>query len=400
MFRPKTITQFIIVLLCAGLLACQSPSEKRSSDNGANAMSQYKPVRHFPAGLSREQRVMGAVMGYLAGDAMGLGIHWYYDLDELHKDYGPWVDQYQSPIPNGSHSFAQVSRYRYEQGVRAGDVSQTGQIFTLLLESVVARGRYDEVDFHRRLDEFFKTLNGETYSGRYTESIIKNLWASRQKGVAWSDPAIATASDTSDGAQLAVVLAVLYEDEETLAIEADRLMKPLFKDDFIRQNQVIYAMTLQALIKGIQLTEMRDHLIGLLQNPVIKPLLGGYDNTFTVSNGSIAWHPDKVKVEPPLYISHVYGTDCQVTHLLPAAYYLIHRYPTDFEMGMLSAANGGGNNMARAALTGALLGAMTGLSAIPPRFTQDLAHSDLYLKLSRHLADHPVPVSGSRANKP
>ncbi|WP_062267536.1 ADP-ribosylglycohydrolase family protein [Endozoicomonas arenosclerae] len=392
MFQAARVKSLLIVLLALGLIACHAPSAKSPSDSGSTSMSSYKPVKHFPADISREKRVMGAIMGYLAGDAMGLGIHWYYNLDELHKDYGPWVDSYQNPTPDGSHSFAQISRFRHEQGVRAGDVSQTGQIFTLLLESVAAQGRYDENDFHRRLDEFFKTLNGESYSGRYTESIIKSLWASRQKGVAWNDPAMATASDTSDGAQLAIILALIYEDAETLAIEADRLMKPLFKNDFIRQNQVVYAMTLQALIKGIQLPEMRDHLIGLLQNPVIKPLIGGYDNTFTVSNGSIAWHPDKVRVEPPLYISHVYGTDCQLTHLLPAAYYLIHRFPNDFEMGMLSAANGGGNNMARAALTGALLGAMTGVSAIPPRFIKNLENSELYLRLGRQVASHPVPV--------
>lgn len=41
-------------------------------------------------------RAAGAVIGALIGDALGLGPHWYYDLTELHKDYGPWITDYTS----------------------------------------------------------------------------------------------------------------------------------------------------------------------------------------------------------------------------------------------------------------------------------------------------------------
>jgi ADP-ribosylglycohydrolase len=51
---------------------------------------------------------------------------------------------------------------------------------------------------------------------------------------------------------------------------------------------------------------------------------------------------------------------------------LASRFEDDFEMAVLSAVNGGGNNMARAALTGALLGAMVGINGIPERFITGL----------------------------
>lgn len=67
---------------------------------------------------------------------------------------------------------------------------------------------------------------------------------------------------------------------------------------------------------------------------------------------------------------------------MPAAYYLATRYSGDFEMAVLSAINGGGNNMARAALTGALTGAMVGLKGIPERFISGLENHDHLLKLA------------------
>ena len=67
---------------------------------------------------------------------------------------------------------------------------------------------------------------------------------------------------------------------------------------------------------------------------------------------------------------------------MPAVYYLAARYEDDFEMAVLSAVNAGGNNMARAALTGGLSGALVGLSGIPERFITGLADHEHLIELS------------------
>ena len=340
--------------------------------------------KEYPQAVCIEDRIAGALIGYLIGDAMGLGTHWYYDRAAFEKDFGGWVEDYQDPAENGSHSFNSISRYRYEQGLRAGDVSQTGQLFTLLLESVVAKKQFDPADYHLRLDDFFQTLNGDSYSGRYTESIIRELLLKRKLGVDWTSPEIPTDSDTSDGAQLSVVLAVLYKDPLELAKAVDLLMKPLFREVFMRQNQVLYALTIQAVIAETPLSELESYLINLLKNPELKALMGGYDNVHTVINGAVAWNP-AVRIEPAYYVGEVYGLDCQLTHLLPAVYYLMHRFPGDYQEGMLTAVNSGGNNMARAAMTSALLGAMNGLNNIPEKYINGLKHHDEYLELAEQL---------------
>ena len=38
--------------------------------------------------IASSDRAAGAVMRALIGDALAVGPHWYYDLDEMHHDYG------------------------------------------------------------------------------------------------------------------------------------------------------------------------------------------------------------------------------------------------------------------------------------------------------------------------
>ena len=101
-------------------------------------------------------RAAGAVIGALIGDALGLGPHWYYDLDELHKEYGHWITGYTNPKPG-----------RYHAGMQAGQLSQTGLILAMLLRSVVEKGEYQEGDFTDRLDrDLLPYLDGTPMQGR------------------------------------------------------------------------------------------------------------------------------------------------------------------------------------------------------------------------------------------
>lgn len=54
---------------------------------------------------------------------------------------------------------------------------------------------------------------------------------------------------------------------------------------------------------------------------------------------------------------------------------------------MLHAINGGGQNMSRAMLTGALVGAQVGLSGIPIRFIEGLEDGEELVQLAKLLAD-------------
>jgi ADP-ribosylglycohydrolase len=92
-----------------------------------------------------------------------------------------------------------------------------------------------------------------------------------------------------------------------------------------------------------------------------------------------------VRIEPAWKVSIVYGLPCAIYHQLPAAYYLAARFAGDFEGAVLHAINGGGQNQARAILTGALVGGQVGISGIPGRFLEGLERGGELMGLAERL---------------
>ena len=79
-----------------------------------------------PTSARLHDRAAGALMGAFIGDALALGPHWYYDLDELRATYGDWIDGYTDPQPG-----------RYHAGLKAGQPSQAGVLLDLTLWGVL-----------------------------------------------------------------------------------------------------------------------------------------------------------------------------------------------------------------------------------------------------------------------
>ena len=110
------------------------------------------------------------------------------------------------------------------------------------------------------------------------------------------------------------------------------------------------------------------------------------DALLTPSYMAMAAADPEIRIEPAWKVSIVYGMPCALYHQLPAAYYLAARFHDDFESAVLHAVNGGGQNLARAMLAGALTGGQVGLSGIPKRFLEGLEQAGELAALAEQLA--------------
>lgn len=282
------------------------------------------------------------------------------------------------------HDWADVPVQRVKDGLKKGGPSQTGQFIILLLESVAKTSRHDLDDYTARLDALFETLDGTAYSGRYTDWAIRDNYRNRVKtAMSWDDPMVGTLAATTEGAQRIVVLAARYSGDPVMAAKAMYAnIRLTYRDPFIVGQQLAYGIVLSGPIEGVQLADMDQYLAPLADNEEIMPaMIQAHDTLTQVTIGQTAWDPD-FRTFPPHLIALLYGDDCEQDHQLPAVYWLAHRFPNDFETGMLTTINSGGNNMARAALTGAMLGAMNGRSGIPERFITGLEDHERLLELA------------------
>jgi ADP-ribosylglycohydrolase len=348
-------------------------------------------------------RACGAIMGAFIGDALALGPHWYYNLAELRRDYGDWIDDYTDPMPG-----------RYHAGLKAGQLSQAGFILTLMIRSLVDCGGHDVADFCRKMDEeLFPLLDGTPVNGPggYTSQSIREAWRRRvQQNLPWGQTG--GHADTTEAIERTLAIAVRYAQHPAqlaAAITDNTILTQT--DDTVVSMTVAYCAVLGLLVQGHPLdTELSGKLMRLVKSGDLPfhavtrdnlqpprpgetdpPRAGRFaspDALLTPSYMAAAAVDPEIRIEPAWKVSILYGMPCAIYHQLPAAYYLAARFRNDFESAVLHAVNGGGQNQARAILTSALVGAQTGISGIPRRFIDGLNEATTLIKLAEDLASN------------
>jgi ADP-ribosylglycohydrolase len=348
-----------------------------------------------------QDRAAGAIMGAFIGDALGLGPHWYYDLTELRRDFGDWIDGYTDPKPG-----------RYHDGLKAGQLSQVGFILTLMLRSLVESGGYNEEDFCRRMDEeLFPLIDGTPVSGpgRYTSQSIREAWRRRvQQNLPWGQTG--GHADTTEAIERTLAIAVryaLHPAKLAAAVAGNTILTQV--DDTVVSMTVAFGAVLGLLVQGHNLdTGISGKLMKLVKSgelpfhavtgddlqpprpgdpdPPREGRFASPDALLTPSYMAAAASDPDIRIEPAWKVSIVYGMPCAIYHQLPAAYYLSARFHDDFESAVLHAVNGGGQNQVRAILAGTLTGAQVGLRGIPKRFLEGLENSGDLQRLAERLA--------------
>jgi ADP-ribosylglycohydrolase len=353
--------------------------------------------------MNQKDRAKGAFIGALIGEALGVGPHWFYDLEEQYKHYGKWIDDYTTPLPN-----------RYHGNMKKGDISQQGWIIKKMAELFVRESGYSKEGFTNMMDqETLPKLDGTPMGGYggYTSQVMRHIYQKRVvENESWDD--IASISDTTESLERNIPTAIYY------ANDLGKLSEAVVENTFLTQSDnvtgsvslaynVLLAMLIRGeafdekisskLMKKVYQQELPFHAVtssnlgapekgkkaksneGLFASP---------DALLSPSYMVRAAHDKDIVIEPAWKVSLVYGMPCAFYHMMPAVYYLSSRFSNDFESGVLHAINGGGQNQVRAMLTGALIGAQVGISGIPKRFIEGLNEKEELLDLAERLTKH------------
>jgi ADP-ribosylglycohydrolase len=197
-----------------------------------------------------------------------------------------------------------------------------------------------------------------------------------------------------------VLAARYHHDFKTLFEYLRSNVRLSHRDPFIVGRSVAFGLIVAALINGDTLKtasvtiseQAKAHGISLsVSLPEIMDAdsaeISFYDAVLQPRWSDEAARDEAVQINPPWTACRLFGLSCPLEFMLPAAYYFSSRFENDFELPVLSAINGGGNNMARASLTGALVGAQVGIRGIPERFITGLANYESLLEMAERVAD-------------
>ncbi len=350
-----------------------------------------------------KDRAKGAFFGALIGEALGVGPHWYYDLDELRDSFGPWINDYTKPKEG-----------RYHEGLEAGELSQQGWIVQEMARYLTHNQGYQKDTFTQWMDQaILPYVSDDPLKGvgGYTSQMMRQVYHSRViMKREWHQ--VASISDTTESLERNIPTAIYYaKDLMTLSQSVAENTRITQSDNLVGSLSVAYNLVLALLIQGEPFDEaISQKLMKLVYQRKLpffavtsenlgKPLVGrnvasteglfaSPDALLSPSYMALAAVDQSIQVEPAWKAAIVYGMPCAIYHMLPAAYYLAARFKDNFEEGVLNALNGGGQNQVRAMLTGALIGAQVGYTNIPKRWILGLKDNDVLQTIAEQLINH------------
>jgi ADP-ribosylglycohydrolase len=320
-------------------------------------------------------RQRGALYGLCIGDALAMPVHWYYNRQALFQDYGRvtdylaprnphpdsilWRSAYTAPNFKGEILHDQARYWgkagvHYHQFLAAGENTLNVKIAQVLMNSLNQNGGYDSDDFIERYIEFMTTPGN--HRDTYIEECHRNFFANYARGL---PPRSCGVDEKHIGGILGLIPIVVYycnQPERALnfAVEHLGLTHPGAK---MKNAGELVINLLLKVFKGTPLKAAILKEIEKQQNPLV-----GHPFTKWLDN------PDDWVIGPRL------STACYVEDSVPAVVYLALKYHDDPQTALIANTNLGGDNAARGAVLGALLGASCGVDSFPGSWRDGLVH--------------------------
>lgn len=318
-------------------------------------------------------RSLGALYGLYVGDALAMPVHWYYNREALRRDYGRvtdymapksphpdsilWRSSYKAPNTKGEILHDQARYWgqkgvHYHQFLRAGENTLNLQLCSLLVSSLLEKGRYEASDYLERYVRFMTTPG--MHRDTYIEECHRHFFSRYAMGVPPLDCGV---QEKHIGGLPGIVPLVIFHQEEPLpALES--------------------ALThLSITHKGALMEESARLLVQLLLDTLAgKPLQEVLREAIRRQGSPFLGHPFQAWLEKPdeFVVGGHLSTACYVEDSVPAVVYLALKYAETPEQGLIANAMLGGDNAYRGAVLGALLGAGNGIEAFPERWVRGL----------------------------
>jgi ADP-ribosyl-[dinitrogen reductase] hydrolase len=328
-----------------------------------------------------QDRSHGTLYGLCIGDALAMPVHWYYNLQALENDYGRvadylaprnphpdsilWRSSYAAPNSKGEilHDQAQYwgrKGIHYHQFLKAGENTLNVKICQLLIESINETGKYDADEFLKKYIAFMTTPGN--HRDTYIEECHRNFYANFARGI---PPHKCGVAEKHIGGLVGIVpLVAHYYNQPDKVREA--AMTHLALTHPGTKMRIAGSLLIDLLLKVLNGTPLEEAILEKIE----------------VQNNPLLGHPFVKWLDDPddWVIGPRFSTACYVEDAVPAVVYLALKYHDDPETALIVNTNLGGDNAARGAVLGALLGASHGVEKFPNRWIQGLLEPlpDLY----------------------
>ncbi|CAK8698537.1 unnamed protein product [Clavelina lepadiformis] len=362
--------------------------------------------------------VTQAYQGLFIGDAVAMPVHWYYNVPAIKDDYNGWISKYEKPKDDhptsilrhsntggsgrshGSQSDPVIGKVilhdkldawsgrsnasHYHQGMEAGDNTLNCHCAFRLMQTLhdCPKNMTDEAVLKQAFVDYvtFMTTPG-SHNDTYAESYHRKFFADWVKAGGPIDPEdlFKFTTDRSKRMLIDTQLDVIGAFVVPTAIILHNIHRPI--EEVTRVTQELYSRThpvdgiiepmnayiriLHAVVRGGSLKDEAEKALKEHLGPAGGAMIRTFDQTVISS---------KTKLAAFQRIGEKLGLACYVNGAFAVMLYLARHFYDDFEGGILTNVNIGGENCHRGAALGALLGASSGAlkKTIPAKWVQGL----------------------------
>jgi poly(ADP-ribose) glycohydrolase ARH3 len=290
--------------------------------------------------VKRIDQFVGALLGLMTGDALGRPA----------KEHTPEELAERSDIGDE---------------MVGGFYTEDTEMMISVAEMLLDMGRTDQNDLATRLGENLNAMRG------YNPGALEVLYR-LQQGMDWRDANRAVFEDGSygiGGSPRATPIGLVFHDDLAAAIEeADLQAEVTHAHPTGRAGAIIVALAVGLAVQRVPFGRAFNRLQDTLLDVGIDDLQPQFDRIWDLlEEGESPTPPDIVSA---------FGHNLTVQTCVPAALYCTQRYPASYQQAVGFACKLGGDADSIAAITGAILGAYHGVSAIPRAWLDALENEE------------------------
>lgn len=258
------------------------------------------------------------LLGGFIGDALALGPHWIYNVEDIKKKFGK-IEGYTEP------------NKKYHKTKIKGDFTHYGDQCLMTLEYLSYHEMIEPHGFYDHYVKFFDRYNG--YIDHATKETLKNLKKKRLEG---------STSDELGGFTKALPIIFKNPTNFKYGLEQVLLLTKLTHSDPALIERVAF---LTEVIYKVMKGEQPRTSIEVVKQKSPKRI---YEEVEKAKN---YLHLGSVQAIKQI------GQSCSSEYAFTAVVYFILKYNTDFEQALLENAMAGGDSAARGMVIGAIIGA-------------------------------------------
>ncbi|XP_008323603.1 uncharacterized protein LOC103389804 [Cynoglossus semilaevis] len=355
------------------------------------------------------QAVMESLWGMCAADSLSMPVHWYYNIQDISKDFKGWIAGFHSPRERHPSSILTLSNtagsgrsssssgtkdddvvgdiilhdklklwkssngsVHYHQGLQAGNNTLNILCALRAAQTLACSGFTDAAHPEARaavLSDYVQFLttpgnHNDTYAESFHRSFFADwresrpnlpsevlLFAEKRAKLKLSSSQPDSQLDAIGCMPMALPFilfstSVSEEQAVTAAVEFVKLTHP---NPNVLKYMSLYGKALYAVLRGASVRQQAEHA---LRNLDVWDVCQEYSHK---AEGFPSSSEERLKVHQSA-VNHL-GLACYTKGALCSLFYLAHEFHDDPKEGILTNANCGGENCNRGAALGALLGA-------------------------------------------